>query len=294
MKSIVIELQRLSTDDNIAITALLRKALIVASKLNLSDFKKWIENELGGYEEVKDIPAYRRVSGEIKCWNPYNGIWMPLIGKGVPKELTSRAIGQSISEIEDIYNDKRQNGFLQVPFSQEQAAILIEAFDMPTLPTLIISGSFIAGIIDSVRNIILKWSLKLETEGILGEDMSFSGEEKKKATNNPEIRIKNFQGILGSVVNSSITQDMHLDVRKDDLSSLLKYLSSQGIEEEELTELGKAIQADPKPKSKDNLGRQVSAWIGKMVQKAASGVWKIGLTAAGNILAKAICAYYGI
>lgn len=45
MNSIVIELQQLASEDTCPIATLLRKALIVATKLNLNDFKKWVNNE---------------------------------------------------------------------------------------------------------------------------------------------------------------------------------------------------------------------------------------------------------
>jgi len=60
MKLIVIELQEMSSDENIPITALIRKALIVASKLNLSDFKKWIEKEINGDYRTRDGSLFYR------------------------------------------------------------------------------------------------------------------------------------------------------------------------------------------------------------------------------------------
>lgn len=79
MKSIIIELQSLASDNNCPLSTLLRKSLIVATKLNLIDFKKWINDELNGYDQKNEIPTYREVTGELKTWNPYNGIWMPII-----------------------------------------------------------------------------------------------------------------------------------------------------------------------------------------------------------------------
>lgn len=61
MKSIVLELQQLASEDTFPITSLLRKALIVTTKLNLDDFKKWINNELNGYEKTDEIPKYTRI-----------------------------------------------------------------------------------------------------------------------------------------------------------------------------------------------------------------------------------------
>ena len=163
MKSIVIELQEMSSDPNIPITELIRKALMVASKLNLSDFKEWIEKEINGYEEVSEIPEYRNVTGEVKAFNPYNDIWIPLLWSDAPEGVYDRKIKQKISEIE--YNYKSANGILVVPFPQEQIQFFIKHFEVPSPPYLIINKASLAGILESVKDIILKWSLKLEKEG---------------------------------------------------------------------------------------------------------------------------------
>jgi len=292
MKSIVIELQKMSSDENVPITGLIRKALIVASKLNLSDFKKWIEKEINGYEEVSEIPEYRNVTGEVKAINPNNGIWIPLLWPNAPEGVYNRKIKQKISEIE--YNYKSADGILVVPFPQEQIQFFIKNFKVPSPPYLIINKATLAGILESVKDIILKWSLKLEKEGIFGEGMVFSKEEQEKAINNQQIKIDNFYGILGSTFIGEVRQELNIAVKNNDLESLLKYLKSKGINSEDLEGLKQSIKIDPKPKQKDKFGRNVSKWIGKMIEKASSGAWNVGLNIAVNILTNAICSYYGL
>ena len=294
--SIVIELQKLATDENESITKLLKQALIVATKLNLLDFQIWINKELDGYNNVKEVPKYRHVMGEIKAWNPYNRIWIPLIWRDFPKGGLERSIVQPISEIEYIFKkqDNNKKNFLTIPFSSEQQAILIEHFDPPSPPVLIIPRPSMSKILDAVRNIILRWSLKLEAEGILGEEMSFTEDEKGNAQYNQDIKIDNFSGIIGNVFEEKITQEVNISVKNNDLESLLKYLKSKGINSEDLESLEQSIKIDPTPKQKDKLGGNVSKWIGKMIEKASSGAWNIGLSIAVNILTNAIYNYYGL
>jgi len=292
MKSIVIELQEMSSDENILITKLIRKALIVASKLNLSDFMKWIEKEINGYDEVSEIPEYRNVTGEVKAINPNNGIWIPLLWPNAPEGVYDRKINQKISEIE--YNYKSADGILVVPFPQERIQFFIKNFNVPSPPYLIINKAALAGILESVKDIILKWSLKLEKEGIFGEGMVFSKEEQEKAINNQQIKIDNFYGILGSTFMGEVRQELNIVVKNNDLESLLKYLKSKGINSEDLENLRHSIKIDPKPKQKNKFGGNVSKWIGKMIEKASSGAWNVSLSIAVNILTNAICSYYGL
>jgi hypothetical protein len=76
VSSVIVELQRDALDKNVSVSELLRKALVVARKLKLSELQKWIENELNGYKD--ETPDYRVAFGQIRGWNPYNG-WVPLI-----------------------------------------------------------------------------------------------------------------------------------------------------------------------------------------------------------------------
>ncbi|MDD5014138.1 MAG: hypothetical protein PHW73_03415 [Atribacterota bacterium] len=221
---------------------------------------------------------------------------MPLIWCDFPKEGLERSIVQPISEIEYFFRkqDDNKKSILTILFSSEQQAILMEHFDPPSPPVLIIPRSSMSKILDAVRNIILRWSLKLEGEGILGEEMSFTEDEKGKAQYNQDIKIDNFSGIIGNVFEEEITQKVNISVKSNDLESLLKYLKSKGISNEDLEGLKQSINIDPTPKQKDKLGGNVSKWIGKMIEKASSGAWNIGLSIAANILTNAIYNYYGL
>ncbi len=67
MASLVQELQRLASSSTSALPELLRKAKLVAFKLGLDDFQKWIDFELEGYKDIKDIPLYRIVHCELRA-----------------------------------------------------------------------------------------------------------------------------------------------------------------------------------------------------------------------------------
>ncbi len=124
--------------------------------------------------------------------------------------------------------------------------------------------------------------------------MSFSSEEKQKAASSPSIRIDNFQGVLGDVYQSTVLQNLQMTVNKGDFDSLRKFLQSHGIEDEDIEELQKAIEADPQPKKRESFGARVGEWLGKMTAKAAQGIGQIPFGTAGSLLANAIWNYYGM
>lgn len=82
----------------------------------------------------------------------------------------------------------------------------MRTMDMEFQPVLHVSRAQFRGIIDAVRNIVLDWSLKLETAGILGVGMTFSREEKVRAAHtNVSYQIGN-QTVIHTMTHSQVQQ----------------------------------------------------------------------------------------
>lgn len=181
---IVIELQREALDESISIESLMRKAYLVARKLNLKDFEEWISQEQNGYKQK--VPEYRNIAGEIKAWNPYHG-WIPMVLSADIADLISKMpIPTSISELQDVYNSSERTVCLSVN------GTLTEWFNsnmdfIPTKYQFFSTKSELYRIMSTVRNKILEWALLLEENGIVGEGMTFTDIEKKNAQNSQVI-----------------------------------------------------------------------------------------------------------
>jgi len=205
LKPIVIELQQDALNGDIPVTDLLRKAYVIARKLKLSDFEKWIKLELDGYSENEEIPEYRNVNGSVQAWNPYHG-WQPIYFEN-PKTaevISNRTNGQRVAEIESLLENISENGNnLQIPFSAEQENIICDAIGERVQITMMTPSTSLIRIIDAVRNIILNWALKLEENGVLGENMTFSDDEKDKA----ESHSYNVNNFYAEVTGSQIQQN---------------------------------------------------------------------------------------
>jgi hypothetical protein len=83
-------------------------------------------------------------------------------------------------------------------------------------------------------------------------------------------------------------------IKKGDEDSLIQYLHTIGIKEEDLQELKTAIKLDKKGLSANKYGDGVSHWLTEMLAKAANGTLKMGLADAGNLLTKALSNFFGI
>lgn len=293
---IVIELQRLASDGTCSVDELLRKALIVSTKLQISDFTDWIRAELDGYDD-KEVPDYRRVPVSLKAINQVNGCHMPIFWDEPDRNdgFHRSPIWLSVGELGALLQSKSE--FFQLVLPNDVQRSLHRRSDMP-MPMefyLRVSSNAVYRIIDAVRNTVLNWALRLEQEGILGEGMRFTPEEKAIAMTSQNIHIGgDFQGILGDVAGSTVSQTLNMSVKAGDFSSLTQRLIEAGLAAEDLEPLKEALDADPKPTSPSGFGPRVSVWIGTMMSKAASGAWKVTLETAGKLVPAAIAEYYGL
>jgi hypothetical protein len=78
MPSLVDQLQSAALDRNVPVEDLLRRAKVVATKLESHQFLSWIDREMKGYGPDDPVPEYRELSGIVEAWNPYHG-WQAVI-----------------------------------------------------------------------------------------------------------------------------------------------------------------------------------------------------------------------
>src|ERR1035437_1300666 len=148
-------------DKNIPVSTLLIKAKILANKLNDEKFLEWLNLELNGYKTGNVYPEYRKITGQVKFWNPYYG-WCPIVFSNpkAEKYRSSRNPNQSISEIEELLS--KGSSEYEMPFSDSDASEIMRDSGIPAKGTLLISRTSLVGILNKVRNLLLDWVLKLE------------------------------------------------------------------------------------------------------------------------------------
>jgi hypothetical protein len=98
----------------------------------------------------------------------------------------------------------------------------------------------------------------------------------------------------GAVINTGDNNyiNTNTSIQKGDLGTFQKRLLDMGIDPGDVEEISNIIQTE-QPNGA-NLGPKTSSWIGEMVAKALNGTSKIGIGAAGNLLATAVKLYFGI
>ncbi|MGI9072250.1 MAG: hypothetical protein ACR2JB_13275 [Bryobacteraceae bacterium] len=181
MKSLVLQLQADCLDNEKSVVEVLRKALVVARKLSLSEPQEWIEKELKGYKSGDARPPHRLLIAQIRAWNPYHG-WVPIIfdNPDEARHLSKCYVGQPVGELDDLI--RRGVGALEFPFDPTSLHRFMKSLDVPVQPTRHLDRARVGGILDAVRNMVLDWCLQLEKDGIMGEGLIFSEQEKATAS----------------------------------------------------------------------------------------------------------------
>ena len=237
MSKAVIELQKNIIDSNLDVVSILRKAKLISSKLNLTEFNDWIEKELNGYNDYSEIPDYRTVVGEIKAKNPYYGFIPVMMPSSMASEMNSRKLYESISELQNL---SKSNEHIIISLPTEISEILCKNAGA-NFPCYFIFGTHnLLKIIDSVKDKLLDWCLKLEKDGIVGEDFEFNDVEIEKAKNIPQqinyygpVFNGNINGAQISTGNNNTNEFVSNDL--DDLINSIKNV----LEEEKINEQSK-------------------------------------------------------
>lgn len=288
----VIRFQAMAMNSETPISSLLRMAKAIAVKLDLRDIDEWMTHELNGYPVDAFIPDYRKIRCELKAVHPHHGyIPAPVANWKQEQNLTTVSVRQAAGELEAGAADKGTLTFrLPTEYSHSLQASQPEflRFDL----VRITGYHTMLNIVDQVRNRLHEWSLELEQQGILGENLQFSQKDKDRAsmtTNNFNFHgnISN-AGVIGAD-NHDFKQQNTLQVTAGDFDALRANLESMGFAAEDVHELKTVLESESAPAVPGHALPKVYAWLGK----AGERLLDAGLDKAAPLAIEAISKYLG-
>lgn len=214
--SLVLELQEGIYNNKYQPAEILRKAYVISRKLEIGSISVWLNSEMNGYKNKEYVPDYRKISGIYKGLNPYYG-WHPIDMNSFSevdlKEITLLKIDSSVRELESLVKESGdkvislKNGWTDYLMSELETSVRID-----------IVSCQIEGILENVKNKVLDWTLNLENEGVLGEGMTFSKEEKEKAMN---ITINGANNSPIQIQTNNSTQEVSYKMTREDLKIII-------------------------------------------------------------------------
>jgi hypothetical protein len=199
MSSAVHNLQMATVEGKQPLAQLLRQTKLIAAKLSLRDVEEWVDLELDGYPSDKELPEYRTVSTDkLMLRNPYRG-W-----EHVGDVKRRVGVHQPIAEIETLAKEEEITFTPEKNFGVTDSLGTSMATRWPQRVT--INPSQFTGIVEAVRNKLLKWAIELEKRGIKGEDMNFDEREKQTASK-MVLNIGTVHSIVGNANNSDVRSE---------------------------------------------------------------------------------------
>jgi len=300
--SVLEEIQNEAVDSSSDLGALLRKCKLLAARLGSQPLENWLLWESNGYPDDVEVPDYRVWPLELKghFFGPFGGgmknVPIPLVclPEKTKEYYQKYKCRQSIASIEQLLkgNDK---GTFHVSTGDLAVVLGTKVYEGQNCVQAWaeFGTARLLELLNTVRNRILDFSLAVwKEEPNAGDIHALPGSVLKPSKVTQIFNTTVYGGaanLLGTANNSQIT----FNVTSRDLSSLEKVLREKAVSGEDILDLKSALEEDEPPKTKDQFGPRVSAWIAGMTKKAAEGSWKIGIGAAGGLLAQVISKYYG-
>ena len=302
--SLIKEIQEAAVDSRVDLPTLLRKCRLLAARMRNQDLKQWVDYELNGYPSRESLPFYRTL-GAQSFGDFYDSLGngmknAPIPSYSVPSEIrefvTSQHFLVGVGEIVAMVQNFKNRPTVQLRWSSD--VFLRLGQDIYTGYNCfgawkMVSRSAIIGILETVRNRILEFSIEIESEILDDADLPSLAEF-------PQERAQQiFQTVvMGDVGNlsygsSGFSQTAEFPVAENNLSSLREFLKKHNVTGGDICELVTALKEDEEPDQQGKLGKRTSEWIGKMVGKAISGAWGVSSSAAADLLKQAILTYLG-
>ncbi|WP_250519214.1 hypothetical protein [Caballeronia sp. ATUFL_M1_KS5A] len=294
------EIVDLLSNDRASLGSALLKTKILMHRIGHKELDPWINDELNGYPADAVVPEYRivgaRLTGTLEnIARRYSGVTLATLHlpEKVRENLCTAHLGHSVVELEGFATAK--DGTVATAVPPELYGLLGQAYDGAhvTNARSIIGATQVAGVLVEIRSRLLDFVLNLQDKigNIAEEDMKKAAEGiNAQEMFNSAVFGANATIIVGSHNRASVSNVS----AKGDVSHLHSALEASGVNPQDLEALDGAINADgDAPYRSKVFGPKVSEWMGKMVQKAATGSWQVGIGAAGNLLATALSGYYG-
>lgn len=301
---LVNEIIELAVDDTVRLPVILRKCLVVATKLKNERLKQWVLGELKGYEDNDNLPQYRVLPITAKGYflGPFQGeLRDQPLSPGVLEEkhrvwATTHYLNAGISGYERILEQNAEGMTVISPWPAD----LVVAYQSKFFKGWVLNRAWqdlpvaaLTALVDTVRTRLLEFALELQGEiGDSEEPLNQIPPEKiERAVTNIFF---GGQNVFASDIAGNVQQVGELSVIKGDFDSLARVLNELGMPVEECAALKEAIAKDREAGEATGLGDRTSKWLGKALTYLGTAGGQITGDVAKTTLTKAVMAYLGL
>lgn len=238
------ELQRDITGGQVAVSSLLRRALVLSRAKNDAKFEAWARRELEGDGWEEPFPSYRVVSGTTQGLNLMRG-WIPVHcdDPRLAELLGERNLNTSIPEIEMLFRGGEASRGFHVIVPPEGQGVLNNLCS-PRTPTQFrfsFAPSALERILAAVRTRLLDWTMQFVTAADTNtqeKPMTFQSmmTDTLSLTRDGKAISDRFKGCVSPQKGSITTFEAGLRIREGDI--YVRHLSNGDTEQWEVLEPG--------------------------------------------------------
>lgn len=302
--SLLRKIQEDASNVNVPVNQLLINAKVLAARLGHEELKTWVNLELKGYGGKDKLPPYR-VLKELHIMGDFAGPFgagmkhapIPLTGfpPDIRDKITTHELYEPIGALQELLRgEASQNPVVPISAEMLQFLSVFQGYRCMSAHIMIPRGAIVK-IVDSVRARLVDLALEIEALNPKAGEAELGSEPVPRERISQIFNVTVMGGQNNIAAGSSdFSQSIEDGIRVGDIVSLMASLKNLGIGDEDAKELEQAIAQDGKPKDAKSLGQRVTAWLGRMFTKAASGAWKVTTGVAAEVLPKLILNHYGI
>jgi hypothetical protein len=295
------EIVDLLSDERGSLTDALLKTKVVLHKIGHKELVEWVNDELNGYPQGKDVPTYRVIPARVvanlqNAAFAYSNQTLPIshLSEKERKHFSANEMRESIRVLEEYA--AKPTGHLIHPIAPELYSKFSKVLDNVWIldAWIQMEPTQIMNTLIEVRSRLLGFALNLQDK--LGD--SENDADAKQVAQTFDARAMFQHTVIGDnatfVLGDHNATTIKNSVRKGDFGSLATALKENGVSIEDISSLEASIDQDKDAVDveKKLFGPAVKGWMSKMMDKAVNAAWNIELGTAGGLLANALQAYY--
>ena len=306
--SILREIQSSLMQEGTGIGLILLKLRFLASRLGSDLFEEWVRHETEGYPGSAPVPDYRKV--EISYTASFSGVGGRIKNAPIPPHLVKKIAGdrwvtyeirQSIAAVDDMVRFAGQSDS-SFGIDASDLMLLLQGKIYPGMTCNSVTSSFsttaFVEVQFSVRTRVLELTIELEKSVPAAAEITIGPQPSalsvKDSNRVTHITNQVVHGNYTEISSSGANAQFLFNIGERDSNSLTRALVEGGIPEADAAKLVDIVSTEEPESQESPLGVRAKDWLSKNIGKAVNGTWKIGLSAAEELLTEAALRYYGL
>jgi AbiTii len=270
--SLLLEIQDAAVGADVSLPVLLRKCQVLAARLGHDPLRDWARSEVEGYSDVADLPDYRKI-GPLEAVGSFVGggqFWpqIPIPRGAVPEDRRDRLFAyqflQGVAELEPLAAAPPDTAF-SIAWPSDDIArygtrIVQDAVCLAA--HVDITPHLIAGVLDTIRNRVLSFSLEIWKEDPEAGEAPAPGQTQVASQRVDQIFHTYVMAPVAAITigRGEINQTVNL-VIPGDIASLRTALAQLGVADSDIGDLDQALAQDEATAGTGTLGPATATWL---------------------------------